>query len=210
LDEVGDIPLGLQPKLLRALQEKQFERLGSPQTITVDVRLIAVTNRDLETLVEEGRFRSDLYYRLNVFPITLPPLRERTGDVPLLAQYFLQQYSRRMGKNVESIPAETLQTFSQYAWPGNVRELEHFVERAVILTSGSILRVPPLGSKSQRKPKPALVDRLADAEREHILRVLRETNGIISGPRGAAARLGVKRTTLASKMHRLGISRNNL
>ena len=210
LDEVGDIPLELQPKLLRALQEKQFERLGSPQTITVDVRLIAATNRDLETLVEEGRFRSDLYYRLNVFPITLPPLRERTGDVPLLAQYFLQQYSRRMGKNVESIPAETLQTFSRYAWPGNVRELEHFVERAVILTSGSILRVPPLGSKLERKPKPALVDTLADAEREHILHVLRETNGIIAGPRGAAVRLGVKRTTLASKMRRLGISRNNL
>lgn len=209
LDEVGDIPLELQPKLLRALQEKQIERLGSAQTITVDVRLIAATNRDIETLVEEGRFRSDLYYRLNVFPITLPSLRERTGDIPLLAHYFLEKYSRRMGKKIESISPDTLQAFSRYPWPGNVRELEHFIERAVILTSGSILRVPPLGSKSSRKPDHAPSDTLAEAERDHILRILRETNGIISGPRGAAARLGLKRTTLASKMRRLGISRDD-
>lgn len=209
LDEVGDIPLELQPKLLRALQEKQLERLGSAQTITVDVRLIAATNRDLEALAEEGHFRSDLYYRLNVFPITLPPLRERTGDIPLLAQYFLEKYSRRMGKKIKSIPAETLQVLSRYPWPGNIRELEHFIERAVILTSGSILRVPPLGSKSSRKPEPAPADTLAEAEREHILRILRETNGIVAGPRGAAARLGLKRTTLASKMRRLGISRDD-
>jgi formate hydrogenlyase transcriptional activator len=206
LDEVGDIPLDLQPKLLRALQEKQFERLGSAETITVDVRLIAATNRDLEELVEEGRFRSDLYYRLNVFPITLPPLRERAGDVPLLARFFLEKYSRQMGKKIESIPAETLRVLARYSWPGNVRDLEHFIERAVVLTSSSILHVPPLGIRSQRKPESAPSETLAGAERDHILRVLRETNGIISGPRGAPARLGLKRTTLASKMRRLGIS----
>lgn len=210
LDEVGDLPLGLQPKLLRALQEKQFERLGSTQTITVDVRLIAATNRDLEATVEEGRFRSDLYYRLNVFPIVVPPLRERSGDIPLLARHFLEKYSRQMGKQIESIPVETLQTLSRYPWPGNVRELEHFIERAVVLTSGSMLHVPPLGPKLQRKPDRAPSETLARAERDHILRILRETNGIISGPRGAAARLGLKRTTLASKMRRLGISRSDL
>ena len=211
LDEVGDIPLELQPKLLRALQQKQFERLGSIQTITVDVRLITATNRDLEALVAEGRFRSDLYYRLSVFPITLPPLRERSGDIALLAEHFLEMYNRRMGKNIKSIPANVLQELCHYPWPGNVRELEHFIERAVILTSGSTLRVPPLGSKLRPKAGPrAPADTLAEAEREHILRILRETNGIISGPRGAAARLGLKRTTLAAKMRRLGISRSNV
>ncbi|MGH9325542.1 MAG: sigma 54-interacting transcriptional regulator [Terriglobia bacterium] len=210
LDEVGDLPLGLQPKLLRALQEKQFERLGSTQTINVDVRLIAATNRDLEALVAECRFRSDLYYRLNVFPIMVPPLRERLGDVPLLARYFLEKYSRQMGKKIESIPTEMLRALARYLWPGNVRELEHFIERAVVLTSGLVLHVPPLGAKLQRKPDSTPSETLAGAERDHILRVLRETNGIISGPRGAAARLGLKRTTLASKMRRLGISRNNL
>lgn len=210
LDEVGDIPLELQPKLLRALQEKQFERLGSAQTITVDVRLIAATNRDLESMVDEGRFRGDLYYRLNVFPISLPPLRERVEDIGLLARHFLEKYSRQMGKKIESISAETLQTLSRYSWPGNVRELEHFIERAVVLTSGSILRVPPLGAKLRRKSDTGPSETLARAERDHILRVLRETNGIISGPRGAAGRLGVKRTTLASKMRRLGISRDDV
>lgn len=210
LDEVGDIPLALQPKLLRALQQKQFERLGSTQTVTVDVRLIAATNRDLEELVAEGRFRGDLYYRLNVFPIVAPPLRERAGDIPILARYFLEKYSRQMGKKIETIPAETLRALSRYSWPGNVRELEHFIERAVVLTSGSVLNAPPLGAKIQRKPEGALSDSLARAERDHILRVLRETNGIISGPRGAAARLGLKRTTLASKMQRLGISRTDV
>jgi formate hydrogenlyase transcriptional activator len=212
LDELGDIPLELQPKLLRALQQKQFERLGSNQTITVDVRLVAATNRELEALVAEGRFRSDLYYRLSVFPITLPPLRERSGDIPLLAKHFLEVYSRRMGKNIKSIPTEVLEQLCRYPWPGNVRELEHFIERAVILTSGPILRVPPLGSKlhSQAMHMAAPANTLAEAEREHILRVLRETNGIISGPRGAAARLGIKRTTLAAKMRRLGISRTDI
>jgi formate hydrogenlyase transcriptional activator len=213
LDEVGDIPIELQPKLLRALQQKQFERLGSNETITVDVRLIAATNRDLEALAAEGRFRSDLYYRLSVFPITLPPLRERSSDIPLLAKHFLEVYSRRMGKNIEPIRADVLEQLCRYPWPGNVRELEHFIERAVILTSGLTLRVPPLGSKlhlpAAHTTAPAN-NTLAEAEREHILRVLRETNGIISGPRGAAARLGLKRTTLAAKMRRLGISRNDV
>lgn len=210
LDEVGDIPLDLQPKLLRALQEKQFERLGSAQTITVDVRLIAATNRDLESMVEDGRFRSDLYYRLNVFPISLPPLRDRVEDITLLVRHFVERYSRQMGKSIESIPPEALQALSRYSWPGNVRELEHLIERAVVLTAGPILRVPPLGGKLERKPDPGPSETLARAERDHILRVLRETNGIISGPRGAAARLGLKRTTLASKMHRLGISRDDV
>lgn len=210
LDEVGDIPLDLQPKLLRALQEKQFERLGSAQTITVDVRLIAATNRDLESMVEEGRFRGDLFYRLNVFPISLPPLRERVEDISLLAKHFLEKYSRQMGKKIESVPAEALQTLSRYPWPGNVRELEHFIERAVVLTSGTVLRVPPLGARLKHKPESGPSETLAGAERDHILRILRETNGIISGPRGAAARLGLKRTTLASKMRRLGISRDDL
>jgi formate hydrogenlyase transcriptional activator len=211
LDEVGDIPLELQPKLLRALQQKQFERLGSNQTITVDVRLIAATNRDLEALVTEGRFRSDLYYRLSVFPITLPPLRERPDDIPLLAQHFLVMSSRRMGKSIKSIPPDVMQELYRYPWPGNIRELEHFIERAVILTSGLTLRVPPLGSKLHPKNTPtASVNTLAEAERDHILRILRETNGIVSGPRGAAARLGLKRTTLAAKMRRLGISRQDM
>lgn len=210
LDEVGDIPLDVQPKLLRALQEKQFERLGSAQTITVDVRLIAATNRDLESMVEDGRFRSDLYYRLNVFPISLPPLRDRVEDITLLVRHFVERYSRQMGKSIESIPPEALQALSRYSWPGNVRELEHLIERAVVLTAGPILRVPPLGGKLERKPDPGPSETLARAERDHILRVLRETNGIISGPRGAAARLGLKRTTLASKMHRLGISRDDV
>ncbi|TAM83059.1 MAG: PAS domain S-box protein [Acidobacteria bacterium] len=210
LDEVGDIPLDLQPKLLRALQERQFERLGSSQTINVDVRLLAATNRDLEMMVDGGRFRSDLYYRLNVFPIMLPPLRERAGDISLLARYFLEKYSRRMGKKIDSISSEVLHGLSRYSWPGNIRELEHYIERAVILTTGPLLQVPPLESKFKKKSKPASANTLADAEREHILRILRETNGIVGGPRGAAARLGLKRTTLASKMQRLGISRNSV
>ena len=210
LDEVGDIPLELQPKLLRALQEKQIERLGSAQAIDVDVRLIAATNRDLASMIEDGRFRTDLYYRLNVFPITLPPLRERAGDIPILTRYFLQKYSHRMGKEIESISAIALKELSSYPWPGNIRELEHFIERAVILTSGSVLRVPPLGSKVLHERAPASSDTLAETERRHILQVLRETNGIIGGPRGAAARLGLKRTTLASKMRRLGIFRNDI
>ncbi len=210
LDEVGDIPLELQSKLLRALQEKQFERLGSAQTITVDVRIIAATNRNLRQMVEEGRFRGDLYYRLNVFPIIVPPLRERSGDIPLLARSFVEKYSRQFGKKVEAVPLRLLKTLEGYAWPGNVRELEHYIERAVILSRGSEIEAPPLEAGAPKRSLEPSSQSLATAEREHILHVLRETNWIVGGPRGAAARLGLKRTTLASKMRRLGISRNAL
>lgn len=209
LDEVGDIPLQLQPKLLRALEQKQFERLGGVNTITMDVRLIAATNRDLESLVKEGRFRSDLYYRLNIFPITVPPLRERSEDIPTLVHYFLRHYSQRLGKKIETISVEDMEALRRYGWPGNIRELEHFIERAVILSSGPVLRLPPLASWLPDEPAPNPSATLADAEREHILRVLREANGVIGGQRGAAARLGLKRTTLSSKMRRLGISRRD-
>jgi formate hydrogenlyase transcriptional activator len=208
LDEVGDIPLELQSKLLRALQEKQFERLGSAQTITVNVRVIAATNRNLRQMVEEGSFRSDLYYRLNVFPIAVPPLRERAGDISLLARYFVDKYSRQLGKKIEAIPPRALNMLKGYPWPGNIRELEHYIERAVILSRGSELEAPPLEADAPKRSFDSSSQSLATAEREHILRVLRETNWIVGGPRGAAARLGLKRTTLASKMRRLGISRD--
>ncbi len=208
-DEVGDIPLELQPKLLRALQLQQFERLGSGKTITVDVRLIAATNRDLESLVAEGRFRSDLYYRLCVFPITLPPLRQRREDIPLLAKYFLETYSRRMGKEITGISADALQQLCNYPWPGNIRELEHFIERAAILTAGTRLQIPPLGNAHIQREPASPDETLAAAERQHILRTLREVNGIVGGARGAAVRLGLKRTTLAAKMRRLGIARGD-
>jgi formate hydrogenlyase transcriptional activator len=205
---VGDIPLDLQPKLLRALQEKQFERLGSAHTIGVDVRVIAATNRELQKMIGSGQFRTDLYYRLNVFPITVPPLRDRAEDIPVLARHFMMRYARRLGKTVETIPPEAIRPLIRYPWPGNVRELEHFIERAVILSDGPILQAPPLESKapsqSVEAPKGST---LAEVEREHIFRVLRETNGIIGGPRGAAARLGLKRTTLAARMRKLGVSR---
>jgi formate hydrogenlyase transcriptional activator len=211
LDEVGDIPLELQPKLLRALQEKQFERLGSARTISVDVRVIAATNRDLSKMMENGQFRSDLYYRLNVFPITIPPLRERAEDVPLLAQHFMGRCTRRLGKVIETIPVDTVLALTRYPWPGNVRELEHFIERAVILTDGPVLRAPPLQLKVPGKSGEASKQAtLAEVERDHVLHVLRECNGIIGGPRGAAARLGLKRTTLAAKMRKLEISRQDL
>ena len=211
LDEVGDIPLDVQPKLLRALQEKQFERLGSTHTISVDVRVIAATNRDLSKMMENGHFRSDLFYRLNVFPITVPPLCERAEDISLLAEHFMRRYARLMGKVVETIPSETTRALTRYPWPGNVRELEHFMERAVILSHGPVLHAPPLQSKASAKStEPSKQSTLAEVEREHILRVLREANGIIGGPRGAAARLGLKRTTLSAKMRKLRISRQDL
>jgi formate hydrogenlyase transcriptional activator len=210
LDEVGDIPLELQSKLLRTLQEKQFERLGSTQTITVDVRIIAATNRNLRQMVEEGTFRSDLYYRLNVFPIFVPPLRERTNDIPLLARYFLDKYSKKLGKKIEVIPPRVLNMLKEYSWPGNVRELEHYIERAVILSRSSELEAPPLEADASKRKKGFSSQSLATTEREHILRILQETNWIVGGPRGAAARLGLKRTTLASKMRRLGISRETV
>lgn len=208
LDEVGDIPLELQPKLLRALQEKEFERLGSARTIPVDVRLIAATNRDLAQMMEDRQFRSDLYYRLRVFPVTVPPLRERIGDVEILVRYFTQKHAQRMSKRIEVIPPETINALSRWNWPGNVRELENFIERGVILSQGPILHLP-LGELHLPESEPATSGTLEAQEREHIIRVLRETNGVIAGPKGAAARLGLKRTTLNSKMQKLGISRKN-
>ena len=209
LDEVGDIPLELQPKLLRALQEKEFERLGSTRTIPVDVRLLAATNRDLEQMLKERQFRSDLYYRLRVFPITVPPLRERPQDISILVHYFAQKHARRMNKKIDTITPEAMQALTEWHWPGNVRELENFIERGVILSPGPVLQVPLAelkGAQSESAPSSTL----EAAEREHILRVLRETKGVISGPSGAAARLGLNRTTLNSKMRKLGISRQDL
>lgn len=202
LDEVGDIPIDIQPKLLRALQEREFERLGSTVTKQVDVRLVAATNRDLETMIESREFRSDLYYRLNVFPIRIPPLRERPEDIPLLVRYFAQKYGRRMEKHIESIPAAAMKKLSNSPWPGNIRELENFIERSVILTHGSALQVPigELGSKAA----PFVGSREAD-QREEILRILKHTKGRVAGPQGAAARMGIKRTTLISRMKKLGI-----
>ncbi|HEY2120206.1 MAG TPA: sigma 54-interacting transcriptional regulator [Candidatus Acidoferrum sp.] len=209
LDEVGDIPTEIQPKLLRALQEREFERLGSTQTKKVDVRLIAATNRDLEKMIENREFRSDLYYRLNVFPIRIPPLRERPEDIPLLVRYFTQKYGRRMEKQIESIPAGAMQKLSDWHWPGNIRELENFIERSVILTQGSALQVPVSElSKSASATDTYGVEMQgtrANEEREEILRVLKETKGRVAGPNGAAARMGIKRTTLISRMKKLGI-----
>src|SRR3984957_8250352 len=204
LDEVGDIPIEIQPKLLRALQEREFERLGSNRTKKVDVRLVAATNRDLEKMMENREFRSDLYYRLNVFPIRIPPLRERPEDIPLLVRYFAQKYERRMEKQIDSIPAAALKRLSSWHWPGNIRELENFIERAVILTHGSALEVPV----SELKRTGAAVANSSPVEsdeRDEILRVLKETNGRVAGPNGAATRMGVKRITLVSRMKKLGI-----
>jgi formate hydrogenlyase transcriptional activator len=207
LDEVGEIPPELQVKLLRVLQEQEFERLGSTRTIRVDVRIVAATNRDLRQMVEEQKFRSDLYYRLNVFPVTVPPLRDRAEDVPMLVRHFAQKFAQRMKRRVESIPSESMRALQNYAWPGNVRELENFIERAVILTHGPDLFVPLAELKATPKSFAALPATLEQAEREHILKVLRDANWVIGGASGAAAKLGMKRTTLQSKMQKLGISR---
>ena len=204
LDEVGDIPLELQPKLLRVLQEREFERLGGTRTIRVDARLVAATNRNLAQMVDEGLFRSDLYYRLNVFPILIPPLRDRNNDVPLLVRYFVQKYARRMDRRIETISAEEMEALARYHWPGNVRELENLIERAVILSPGPELHVPVAELKQPSEATSNLT--LEAAEREHIIRVLRETNWVVGGPRGAATRLGMKRTTLQSKMRKLSIA----
>ena len=207
LDEVGDIPLELQPKLLRVLQEQEFERLGGTHTKRVDVRVVAATNRELEEMVAAGTFRNDLYYRLNVFPILLPPLRERPEDIPSLVRYFVQKFARRMKKPIETIPAEAMAALCRYAWPGNVRELENAIERAVILTSGPVLRVP-VAEFRRGAVVPSRGDATLEAtEREAILRALRETDWVLGGPHGAAARLGLKRTTLQSRMTRIGIRR---
>ena len=209
LDEVGDLPLELQPKILRALQEKEFERVGGTRTIPVNVRLVAATNRDLAKMVKAGQFRSDLYYRLHVFPITIPPLRERRDDIPLLVRYFLSSHSKRMGRHIETIPADTMKTLVKWRWPGNVRELENFIERSVILTQGAVLRAPLAELEAAEEPAGSPDSNLEAAEREHILRVLRECKGMIGGANGAAERLGLKRTTLNSKMKKLGIKRRD-
>ncbi len=209
LDEVGDLPLELQPKILRALQEKEFEPVGGTRTIHVDMRLVAATNRDLAKMVSAGQFRSDLYYRLRVFPITIPPLRERREDIPLLVRYFLAIHSKRMGRRIETIPPETLQTLVKWHWPGNVRELENFIERSVILSQGSVLRAPLAELEAAEEPAESTDSKLEAAEREHILRVLRECRGMIGGANGAAERLGLKRTTLNSKIKKLGIKRRD-
>jgi formate hydrogenlyase transcriptional activator len=208
LDEVGDIPLELQSKLLRVLQEQEFERLGSTKTVKVNIRLVAATNRDLEQMVADKQFRSDLFYRLKVFPLTVPPLRERPDDIPLLVRYFAQKYAQRMDKRVETIPADALAALSKYPWPGNIRELENLIERSVILSQGADLRVP-LGELKVRHAVPSADGdaTLDGAERRHILRALKETDWTVGGASGAAARLGMKRTTLLSRMKKLGISR---
>ncbi len=204
LDEVGDIPIEIQPKLLRALQEREFERLGSNRTKLVDVRLVAATNRDLEQMMENREFRSDLYYRLNVFPIRIPPLRERPEDIPLLVRYFTQKYGRRMQKQIESIPAAALKKLSSWHWPGNIRELENFIERSVILTNGTALQAPIAALSNNGRTAPVAGTREAN-ERDEILRVLKVASGRVAGPDGAAERMGIKRTTLISRMKKLGI-----
>jgi formate hydrogenlyase transcriptional activator len=207
LDEIGDIPLEPQAKLLRVLQEQEFERLGGTRTTRVDVRLIAATNRDLAKMVSEQKFREDLYYRLNVFPIAAPPLRERREDIPLLVRYFVQQFARRADKQIEAIPKETMEVLVQWSWPVNIRELQNVIERAVILSAGSQLQVPLSDFKTEATSVSSAVASLVSVEREHIVRVIREARGVIGGPLGAAARLGMKRTTLQARMRKLGISR---
>ncbi|HNO33202.1 MAG TPA: sigma 54-interacting transcriptional regulator, partial [Nitrospira sp.] len=207
LDEVGEIPLELQVKLLRVLQEQEFERLGSTRTMRVNVRVIAATNRDLGQMVEEQKFRSDLYYRLKVFPVTVPPLRDRVEDVPVLVRHFVQKFASRMKRHIETVPIDAMRALQSYGWPGNVRELENFIERAVILSSGSELFVPTAELKRHATLPNGSVTTLEDAERDHILKALRDTHWVIGGSSGAAARLGMKRTTLQSKMQKLGIAR---
>ena len=211
LDEVGDIALELQPKILRVLQEQEFERLGSTETKKVDVRIIAATNRNLDEMVAHREFREDLYYRLRVFPIVLPPLRERPGDIPRLARYFVARYGRRMRKRIEEIPPTAMEALSRWEWPGNVRELGNFIERAVILTKGSVLHVPISElRRTGSEPSGSVSITLETAERQHILQALRECHGVVGGAKGAAARLGLNRSTLNSRMRKLGIKRTDI
>ncbi len=218
LDEIGEIPLELQPKLLRVLQEREFERLGSSRTLRADARLIAATNRDLKTMVDEQKFRPDLYYRLNVFPIRVPALRERREDIPLLVRHFVQQFSRRNNRVIETIPSESMEGLIRYHWPGNIRELQNVIERAVIISKGSVLNVAlaelgpdvsaktsPVNTKVSSANHESLQDVLNETERSQILRALDEANGVVAGPNGAAARLGIKRSTLQLRMQKLGI-----
>jgi len=220
LDEIGELPLELQPKLLRALQEKQFERLGGSRTLQVNVRVVAATNRDLRRMVHEGKFRADLYYRLNVFPIILPPLRERRDDILLLVEHFVEVFARQQGKIIDTIPEDVMTALLRHDWPGNVRELQNVIERGVVMTVGRVLSrhtmsclepidlqmecAPPISSPISLRS--VCVRTLADAERAHITAILTETKGIVGGPRGAAAQLGIPRTTLIARMRRLGIS----
>jgi len=215
LDEIGDLPLELQPKLLRALQEKQIERLGGGHTLQVDVRIVAATNQDLGRMVQERKFRADLFYRLNVFPITLPPLRERRSDIPLLAEHFVEKFARQQGKVIDTIPDEVMAAFVHQGWPGNIRELQNVIERSVIMTSGPVLSrqtTEPLTggevlpARAAAVAEPVSIKTMADAERAHIVATLHATNWVVGGPRGAAAQLELPRTTLMAKMERLGIS----
>jgi formate hydrogenlyase transcriptional activator len=206
LDEVGDIPLELQPKLLRVLQEREFERLGSTRTQQVDVRVVAATHRNLKQMVANGQFRSDLYYRLHVFPVSVPPLRERREDIPVLVRHFVDEYARRMNRRIETIPVQTTEALRSYSWPGNVRELQNFIERAVILSPGSVLH-PPLAELKEADVQASSQEltTMEEMEREHVLRAVRASNWMIGGPNGAAARLGMKRTTLAYRIRKLKI-----
>lgn len=205
LDEIGDVPPELQPKLLRVLQEQEFERLGSNQPTRVNVRLIAATNRDLHQLIAERQFRRDLFYRLSVFPIRIPALRDRREDIPILVERFVDRLAARERKRITFIPESAMDVLMQWHWPGNIRELENFIERCVILTRGATLQIPAYELAAPTATGSSLNEHLERIEKEHIMRVLRETRGVVSGPRGAAARLGLKRTTLASRMNRLGI-----
>jgi formate hydrogenlyase transcriptional activator len=209
LDEVGEIPLEVQSKLLRAIQEQEFERLGSNRTIRVDIRVVAATNRDLKAMVDEGKFRSDLYYRLHVFPLEVPPLRDRKPDIPLLMRYFTQKYAQRMNRLIESIPTAAIEALTGYEWPGNIRELQNLIERSVILTQGSVLQVAvPESRTSAGASRPVRGSELSSShERERMLRALKEAKGVIGGPNGAAARLGLRRTTMQSRMRKLNIGR---
>ncbi len=225
LDEIGEVPLELQPKLLRVLQEREFERLGSTRTLRTDARLIAATNRDLEAMVDEQKFRSDLYYRLNVFPVRVPSLRERPEDIPLLVRHFVQQFSRQLGKTIDTIPSDTMTTLVRYPWPGNIRELQNVIERAAILSRGPVLTVPSdqlratsnsqamtMAASAAAEAEPAwngakrnMRSMLDDAERQQILAALEQSDWTVAGPNGAAARLDMKRSTLQSRMQKLGI-----
>jgi formate hydrogenlyase transcriptional activator len=210
LDEIGDLPIELQPKLLRVLQEQEFERLGSARTIRVNVRVVAATNQDLARMVQDRLFRADLYYRLNVFPIALPPLRERSEDIPLLVQHFVRKFARRLGREISHIPNEVMDVLRLHEWPGNVRELQNVIERAVIMCSGPEFRLPHDEVRQMVKPEtPSAIRTLADAERDHILHVLGQVRWVIGGRDGAAARLALPRTTLLYRMRKLGITQQS-